>query len=177
MYLSSFFKISLSVPSVEDEVQHGPPSVHSSSSSHQSEGMDTYDLEQFNNIFRKFSLERYRTDAHMHESRLRVKPTFKHLSICLCLSVGRSARLCPPFRGSARPWSLCRSCRCRVTTCWRTFLWLAATKAGFLSHPSSRVPSLRRSGYERATTSCWYVVYCPTTGDFFCRSWHKTPTT
>ncbi|XP_010750435.1 caspase recruitment domain-containing protein 11 [Larimichthys crocea] len=42
----------------EDEVQHGPPSVHSSSSSHQSEGMDTYDLEQFNNIFRKFSLER-----------------------------------------------------------------------------------------------------------------------
>ncbi|XP_059204202.1 caspase recruitment domain-containing protein 11 [Centropristis striata] len=41
----------------EDEV-HGPPSVHSSSSSHQSEGMDTYDLEQVNNIFRKLSLER-----------------------------------------------------------------------------------------------------------------------
>ncbi|KAM4535437.1 caspase recruitment domain-containing protein 11 isoform 2-T2 [Fundulus diaphanus] len=36
----------------------GPPSVISSSSSHQSEGMDTYDLEQVNNIFRKFSLER-----------------------------------------------------------------------------------------------------------------------
>eukprot|EP00064_Thunnus_orientalis_P005899 superscaffoldBa00000595_g5913 len=35
-----------------------PPSVHSSSSSHQSEGMDTYDLEQVNNIFRKLSLER-----------------------------------------------------------------------------------------------------------------------
>uniref|UniRef100_A0AAQ5Z566 CARD domain-containing protein n=1 Tax=Amphiprion ocellaris TaxID=80972 RepID=A0AAQ5Z566_AMPOC len=43
---------------LEDEVQRGPPSVHSSSSSHQSEGMDTYDLEQVNNIFRKLSLER-----------------------------------------------------------------------------------------------------------------------
>ncbi|XP_029914774.1 caspase recruitment domain-containing protein 11 isoform X2 [Myripristis murdjan] len=42
----------------EDEVQRGPPSVHSSSSSHQSEGMDSYDLEQVNNIFRKLSLER-----------------------------------------------------------------------------------------------------------------------
>nr|XP_019962169.1 PREDICTED: caspase recruitment domain-containing protein 11 [Paralichthys olivaceus] len=41
-----------------DEVQRGPPSVHSSSSSHQSEGMDTLDLEQVNNIFRKLSLER-----------------------------------------------------------------------------------------------------------------------
>ncbi|KAG7239442.1 hypothetical protein INR49_028913 [Caranx melampygus] len=38
--------------------ERGPPSVHSSSSSHPSEGMDTYDLEQVNNIFRKFSLER-----------------------------------------------------------------------------------------------------------------------
>ncbi|XP_028456431.1 caspase recruitment domain-containing protein 11 [Perca flavescens] len=42
---------------LEDE-PHGPPSVHSSSSSHQSEGMDSYDLEQVNNIFRKLSLER-----------------------------------------------------------------------------------------------------------------------
>ncbi|XP_061604219.1 caspase recruitment domain-containing protein 11 isoform X2 [Phyllopteryx taeniolatus] len=42
----------------EDDVGHGPPSVHSSSSSHQSEGMDTYDMEQVNNIFRKLSLER-----------------------------------------------------------------------------------------------------------------------
>ncbi|XP_035511613.1 caspase recruitment domain-containing protein 11 isoform X2 [Morone saxatilis] len=41
----------------EDEGR-GPPSVHSSSSSHQSEGMDTYDLEQVNNILRKLSLER-----------------------------------------------------------------------------------------------------------------------
>uniref|UniRef100_A0A669ECJ4 Caspase recruitment domain family member 11 n=1 Tax=Oreochromis niloticus TaxID=8128 RepID=A0A669ECJ4_ORENI len=40
------------------EDERGPPSVHSSSSSHQSEGMDTYDLEQVNNIFRKLSLER-----------------------------------------------------------------------------------------------------------------------
>lgn len=37
----------------------GPPSVHSSSSSHQSEGLDAYDLEQVNLMFRKFSLERY----------------------------------------------------------------------------------------------------------------------
>uniref|UniRef100_A0A8C8Z147 Caspase recruitment domain-containing protein 11 n=1 Tax=Prolemur simus TaxID=1328070 RepID=A0A8C8Z147_PROSS len=36
----------------------GPPSVHSSSSSHQSEGLDAYDLEQVNLMFRKFSLER-----------------------------------------------------------------------------------------------------------------------
>ncbi|XP_053708161.1 caspase recruitment domain-containing protein 11 isoform X2 [Synchiropus splendidus] len=41
-----------------DEGQCGPPSVDSSSSSHQSEGMDTYDLEQVNSIFRKLSLER-----------------------------------------------------------------------------------------------------------------------
>ncbi|XP_034448253.1 caspase recruitment domain-containing protein 11 isoform X1 [Hippoglossus hippoglossus] len=41
-----------------DESQRGPPSVHSSSSSYQSEGMDSYDLEQVNNIFRKLSLER-----------------------------------------------------------------------------------------------------------------------
>lgn len=36
----------------------GPPSVHSSSSSHQSEGVDAFDLEQVNLMFRKFSLER-----------------------------------------------------------------------------------------------------------------------
>ncbi|KAF3700452.1 Caspase recruitment domain-containing protein 11 CARD-containing MAGUK protein 1 [Channa argus] len=42
----------------DDEGHRGPPSVHSSSSSHQSEGMDTYDLEQVHNIFRKLSLER-----------------------------------------------------------------------------------------------------------------------
>ncbi|XP_016895814.1 caspase recruitment domain-containing protein 11 [Cynoglossus semilaevis] len=42
----------------EDEMQRGPPSVNSSSSSYQSEGMDTYDLEQVNNLFRKLSLER-----------------------------------------------------------------------------------------------------------------------
>nr|XP_046271555.1 caspase recruitment domain-containing protein 11 [Scatophagus argus] len=42
----------------DDEVQPSPPSIHSSSSSHQSEGMDTYDIEQVNNIFRKLSLER-----------------------------------------------------------------------------------------------------------------------
>ncbi|ELV11010.1 Caspase recruitment domain-containing protein 11 [Tupaia chinensis] len=36
----------------------GPSSIHSSSSSHQSEGLDAYDLEQVNLMFRKFSLER-----------------------------------------------------------------------------------------------------------------------
>ncbi|XP_030645608.1 caspase recruitment domain-containing protein 11 [Chanos chanos] len=41
-----------------DRFSHGPPSIHSSSSSHHSEGMETYDLEQVNNIFRKLSLER-----------------------------------------------------------------------------------------------------------------------
>ncbi|KAG9349811.1 hypothetical protein JZ751_026164 [Albula glossodonta] len=41
-----------------DRFSHGPPSIHSSSSSHQSEGVEL-DLEQVNNIFRKFSLERY----------------------------------------------------------------------------------------------------------------------
>ncbi|XP_056262600.1 caspase recruitment domain-containing protein 11 [Pseudoliparis swirei] len=42
----------------EDDVLCGPPSLHSSSSSHQSEGMDCYDLEQVTSIFRKLSLER-----------------------------------------------------------------------------------------------------------------------
>ncbi|KAM8845346.1 caspase recruitment domain-containing protein 11 [Spinachia spinachia] len=42
----------------EDEAHDGPPSVHSSSSSHHSEGMDSYDMEQVNSIFRKLSLER-----------------------------------------------------------------------------------------------------------------------
>lgn len=42
-----------------DLSSYGPSSIHSSSSSHQSETMDTYDLEQVNNIFRKFSLERF----------------------------------------------------------------------------------------------------------------------
>ncbi|KAJ8344906.1 hypothetical protein SKAU_G00290990 [Synaphobranchus kaupii] len=41
-----------------ERFSHGPPSVHSSSSSHQSEGLDTYEWEQVTNIFRKFSLER-----------------------------------------------------------------------------------------------------------------------
>uniref|UniRef100_A0A8C7XLM5 Caspase recruitment domain family, member 11 n=1 Tax=Oryzias sinensis TaxID=183150 RepID=A0A8C7XLM5_9TELE len=39
-------------------IEDGPNSVISSSSSHQSEGLDSYDLEQVNNIFRKLSLER-----------------------------------------------------------------------------------------------------------------------
>uniref|UniRef100_A0A8C5PSS8 Caspase recruitment domain family member 11 n=1 Tax=Leptobrachium leishanense TaxID=445787 RepID=A0A8C5PSS8_9ANUR len=37
---------------------HGPPSIHSSSSSHQSENFDSFDLEQVGSIFRKLSLER-----------------------------------------------------------------------------------------------------------------------
>uniref|UniRef100_A0A1A8SMH5 Caspase recruitment domain family, member 11 n=1 Tax=Nothobranchius rachovii TaxID=451742 RepID=A0A1A8SMH5_9TELE len=43
---------------MEMECEDAPNSVISSSSSHQSEGMDMYDLEQVNNIFRKLSLER-----------------------------------------------------------------------------------------------------------------------
>ncbi|XP_045569581.1 caspase recruitment domain-containing protein 11 [Salmo salar] len=43
----------------EEEMDtRGPPSLHSSSSSHQSECLDSYDLETVNNIFRKLSLER-----------------------------------------------------------------------------------------------------------------------
>ncbi|XP_040311568.1 caspase recruitment domain-containing protein 11 [Herpailurus yagouaroundi] len=41
-----------------EHCSYGPSSVHSSSSSHQSEGLDAYDLEQVNLMFRKFSLER-----------------------------------------------------------------------------------------------------------------------
>ncbi|KAK4813578.1 hypothetical protein QYF61_011807 [Mycteria americana] len=41
-----------------DRQSHGAPSVHSSSSSHQSEGLEAYELEHVNSIFRKFSLER-----------------------------------------------------------------------------------------------------------------------
>ncbi|KAM6905367.1 caspase recruitment domain-containing protein 11 [Xenentodon cancila] len=43
---------------MEVEGEDAPNSVVSSSSSHQSEGVDTYDLEQVNSIFRKLSLER-----------------------------------------------------------------------------------------------------------------------
>ncbi|XP_036598174.1 caspase recruitment domain-containing protein 11 isoform X1 [Trichosurus vulpecula] len=41
-----------------DRYSFGPPSIHSSSSSHQSESLDAFDLEQVNIMFRKFSLER-----------------------------------------------------------------------------------------------------------------------
>lgn len=83
-FLSFSLLIFLSVPSLEDEVQRGPPSVHSSSSSHQSEGMDTYDLEQVNNIFRKLSLERYRTDTHTLKcTRIIVKSTFLINTVCV----------------------------------------------------------------------------------------------
>ncbi|XP_064415068.1 caspase recruitment domain-containing protein 11 isoform X2 [Latimeria chalumnae] len=42
----------------QDRYSCGAPSIHSSSSSHQSEGLDAYDLEQVSCMFRKFSLER-----------------------------------------------------------------------------------------------------------------------
>ncbi|XP_018422292.1 PREDICTED: caspase recruitment domain-containing protein 11 [Nanorana parkeri] len=41
-----------------DRYSYGPPSIHSSSSSHQSESLDSYDLEQVHSMFRKLSLER-----------------------------------------------------------------------------------------------------------------------
>ncbi|XP_020782845.1 caspase recruitment domain-containing protein 11 isoform X2 [Boleophthalmus pectinirostris] len=60
---------------LDDEGHHGPSSVHSSSSSHQSESMDTYDLEQVTNIFRKLSLERpFRPSL---SSITRISPTLK----------------------------------------------------------------------------------------------------
>ncbi|XP_069503691.1 caspase recruitment domain-containing protein 11 isoform X2 [Ambystoma mexicanum] len=46
------------VSSTDDRYSYGPPSLNSSSSSHQSESMDSSDLEQFNCMIRKFSLER-----------------------------------------------------------------------------------------------------------------------
>ncbi|XP_053326679.1 caspase recruitment domain-containing protein 11 [Spea bombifrons] len=42
----------------QDRYLYGPPSVHSSSSSHQSENFESFDLEQVSSIFRKLSLER-----------------------------------------------------------------------------------------------------------------------
>lgn len=71
LFLTFSLLILLTFSSLEDEVQCSPPSVRSSSSSHQSEGMDTYDLEQVNNIFRKLSLERYRTEQlfKVHKTR------------------------------------------------------------------------------------------------------------
>ncbi|KAM8934169.1 caspase recruitment domain-containing protein 11 [Pelodytes ibericus] len=41
-----------------DRSSYGPPSIHSSSSSHQSENFDSFDLEQVGVLFRKYSLER-----------------------------------------------------------------------------------------------------------------------
>ncbi|XP_063286289.1 caspase recruitment domain-containing protein 11 [Pelobates fuscus] len=42
----------------QDRYHYGPPSINSSSSSHQSENFDSFDLEQVGSIFRKLSLER-----------------------------------------------------------------------------------------------------------------------
>uniref|UniRef100_A0A4W3J488 Caspase recruitment domain family member 11 n=1 Tax=Callorhinchus milii TaxID=7868 RepID=A0A4W3J488_CALMI len=42
----------------QDRNSHGPPSIHSSSSSHQSEALDSCELDHFNSMFRKYSLER-----------------------------------------------------------------------------------------------------------------------
>nr|XP_060503869.1 caspase recruitment domain-containing protein 11 [Panthera onca] len=55
-----------------EHCSYGPSSVHSSSSSHQSEGLDAYDLEQVNLMFRKFSLERYREGQGKGERELAV---------------------------------------------------------------------------------------------------------
>nr|DBA20182.1 TPA: hypothetical protein GDO54_015898 [Pyxicephalus adspersus] len=41
-----------------DRYSYGPASIHSSSSSHQSESLDSYDFEQVTSMLRKFSLER-----------------------------------------------------------------------------------------------------------------------
>lgn len=99
----------LTVSSSEEEIPRSPPSIHSSSSSHQSEGMDTYDLEQVNNIFRKLSLERYSTDSciHVHMNHCKssvLTNTFTVTLVCVrFLCAGHFVRLCPPSPGSARP--------------------------------------------------------------------------
>ena len=87
VYLSSgchFYTFSVlfpPVPSLEDEAQRGPPSVHSSSSSHQSESMDTYDLEQVNNFFRTLSLERWETLTYTRIA-IRVYPRLTCEFVC-----------------------------------------------------------------------------------------------
>ena len=140
-------------------MHHSPPSVHSSSSSHQSEGMDTYDLEQVNNILRKLSLERYSTDIYMHKNHFGIKlANVFHCKTPIFLCADPSVRLFPPSRGSALLWSRCRSWRCWAITCWRTSVWSEATRAGFSSHLFSRARWRRRWGYAKATTSCWYVA-------------------
>lgn len=57
--------------------------------------MDTYDLEQVNNIFRKLSLERYSTDTHAlklavisaREAYLQTPSTVRHVCVNLCMRV------------------------------------------------------------------------------------------
>lgn len=88
---------------------------------------------------------------------LAVKRSFSLLNgfVEICLCAGPFVRPCPPSRGSALPWNRCRICRCWATTCWGISSWLGATTAGFSSHLSSRVLSLRRRGFERATIYSW----------------------
>ncbi|XP_039734844.1 caspase recruitment domain-containing protein 11 isoform X2 [Pteropus medius] len=60
----------------------GPPSIHSSSSSHQSEGLDAYDLEQVNLMFRKFSLERPFRPSVTSVGRMRgAGPSMQHTTL------------------------------------------------------------------------------------------------
>lgn len=100
--------------SLEDEVQRGPPSVHSSSSSHQSEGMDTYDLEQVNTILRKLSLERYSPYTHslmytgitanqIYLQTLTVTLVCVRVCVCVCVCAGHFALLCLRSLGSVHP--------------------------------------------------------------------------
>ena len=60
--------------------------------------MDTYDLEQVNNILRKLSLERYSTDIYMHKSHFGVK-LFNVFHYKTRMSV------CRPFRPSLSSFS------------------------------------------------------------------------
>lgn len=77
-------------------IEDGPNSVISSSSSHQSEGLDSYDLEQVNNIFRKLSLERYGTDENSRNMKF-VGFLRSHTPVCvLCVR---------PFRPSLSSFS------------------------------------------------------------------------
>ncbi|TUB19707.1 Caspase recruitment domain-containing protein 11 [Bagarius yarrelli] len=66
---------------MDDTDTYSPPSIHSSSSSHQSEGIDSYDLEQVNNIFRKFSLDRPFRPSLTSSARPTTLPPVQELSL------------------------------------------------------------------------------------------------
>lgn len=110
-------------------------------------------------LFGEVQHVRWCRNAHRNKSEKWCWLTNTFCFVSLRARAGRSARLFPPSPDSAGPWSRCRSCHCKATTCWRTSGWSVATTAGSSSRMSSLGPTQRRRGYERATTSCLYVIY------------------